>query len=205
MVSLTQRHDDRIAGVLSCYDRVVVTGTLPTVCYAEGMTRFLYASGIRIFDYPAFASTLRDRVRDRAVSVAAEAGVTIEHVSKSHTRKEAIVAKVLEQRGEDPGLVHILSAMEACPAYKAWHDKPTHKTYVCPDGGKCLHYYFHFMDAVLGLNLSARSHPGAVPSAILLQRSQLAGTAADCGRHRVHRRRQRLRPHRRLATRAGAG
>ena len=29
MVSLTQRYDDRIAGVLSCYDRVVVTGKLP--------------------------------------------------------------------------------------------------------------------------------------------------------------------------------
>ena len=51
--SLMERYDDRIAGVLSCYDRVVITGTLPTVCYAEGMTRFLHASGIRIFDYPA--------------------------------------------------------------------------------------------------------------------------------------------------------
>jgi hypothetical protein len=42
--ALVERYDDRIGGVLSCYDRVVVTGTLPTVCYAEGMTRFLYAN-----------------------------------------------------------------------------------------------------------------------------------------------------------------
>ncbi len=41
---LVERYDDRIAGVLSCYDRVVVTGTLPAVCYADGMTRFLYAN-----------------------------------------------------------------------------------------------------------------------------------------------------------------
>jgi hypothetical protein len=46
--SLTERYDDRIAGVLSCYDRVVVTGTLPTVCYAAGMTKFLYAIGVRV-------------------------------------------------------------------------------------------------------------------------------------------------------------
>ena len=39
--SLVKRYDERIAGVLSCYDRVVITGTLPGVCYAEGMTRFL--------------------------------------------------------------------------------------------------------------------------------------------------------------------
>ena len=148
---LIDRYDDRIAGVLSCYDRVVVTGTLPTVCYAEGMTRFLYARQIRIFDYPEFAMTLRDRVREAAASLAAEAGIAIEHVAKSHVRKEAIVAKVLEQRGGHPGLVHVISAMEACNAYKPWHDKQTHKTYLRPDSGKCLHYYFYFMDAELGL------------------------------------------------------
>ncbi len=81
--SLTERYEDRIAGVLSCYDRVVITGTVPVICYAEGMTRFLYAHGIRIFDYPQFAQTLRDRVRDGAASLAA-AGITIEHIAKSH-------------------------------------------------------------------------------------------------------------------------
>src|ERR1700719_1665268 len=149
--SLTERYDDRIAGVLSCYDRVVVTGTLPTVCYAVGMTKFLYAIGVRIFDYPQFASTLRDRVRERAASLAAQAGITIEHIAKSHIRKEAVVAEVLKRRGEHPGLVHVISAMEACGAYQPWHDKQTHKTFVRPDSGKCLHYYFYFIDAELGL------------------------------------------------------
>jgi hypothetical protein len=149
--ALVERYGDRIAGVLSCYDRVVVTGTLPTVCYAEGMTRFLYAHQIRIFGYPDFAMTLRDRVREAAALLAAEAGIAIEHVAKSHIRKEAIVAKVLEQRGEHPGLVHVISAMEACDAYKPWHDKQTHRTYLRPVSGKCLHHYFYFMDAEFGL------------------------------------------------------
>jgi hypothetical protein len=149
--SLLERYDERIAGVLSCYDRVVITGTLPGVCYAEGMTRFLHANGVRIFDYPQFAMTLRDRVRDRAASLAAEAGVSIEHIGKAHIRKEDVVARVLEQRGDRPGLVHILSAMEACDAYKPWHDKQTHNTFVRPDSGKCLHYYFYFQDARFGL------------------------------------------------------
>jgi hypothetical protein len=149
--SLVERYDERIAGVLSCYDRMVITGTLPGVCYAEGMTRFLHANGVRIFDYPQFAMTLRDRVRDRAASLAAKAGVTIEHIGKAHIRKEDVVARVLEQRGDRPGLVHILSAMEACDADQPWHDKQTHKTFVRPDSGKCLHYYFYFQDARFGL------------------------------------------------------
>jgi hypothetical protein len=59
--ALVNRYDDRIAGVLSCYDRVVITGTLPTVCYAAGMTRFLDARQMCIFKYPQFAATVKSR------------------------------------------------------------------------------------------------------------------------------------------------
>jgi hypothetical protein len=61
------------------------------------------------------------------------------------------VAKVLATRGEHPGLVHIISAMETCQSYKPWHDKNTGKTFLRPDTGKCLHYYFYWMDAKVGL------------------------------------------------------
>jgi hypothetical protein len=148
---LTERYRDRLAGILSCYDRIVVTGTLPGACFAEGMTSFLGAHGIRVFDYPKFAEGLRDRVRAAAAAVAASAGVSIEHIAKSYIRKEDVVAKVLTRRGPHPGLVHVISAMEACDAYQPWHDKRTHRTFLRPDSGKCLHYYFYFMDAELGL------------------------------------------------------
>ena len=44
--------------MLSCNDRLVLAGTLPMVCYADGMTGYLNGHGIRIFDYPEFAKTL---------------------------------------------------------------------------------------------------------------------------------------------------
>jgi len=149
---LTDRYHDRLAGVLSCYDRIVITGTLPGACFAEGMTRILKARGIRVFDYPTqFAAPLRDRVREAAARLAAAAGITIEHIAKSYIRKEDVVAKVLAARGSHPGLVHVISAMEACDSYQPWHDKQTHRNFLRPDSGKCLHYYFYFMDAEFGL------------------------------------------------------
>lgn len=148
---LTERYADRLAGMLSCYDRIVITGTLPGVCYAQGMTSFLNAKGIRIFDYPQFAAPLRDRVRECAQALATKHDVPIQHINKANVRKEEVVAKVLKQRGEHPGLVHIISAMEACASYQPWHDKNTGKTFLRPDSGKCLHYYFYWMDAKLGL------------------------------------------------------
>jgi len=152
---LTDRYRVRLAGVPSCYDRIVITGTLPGACFAEGMTKLLRSRGIRIFDYPAFAVELRDRVRAAAATVAAVAGVTIEHIVKSHVRKEAVVAKILAARGDHPGLVHVIAAMEACDAYQPWHDKQAHRTFLRPDSGKCLHYYFYFIDAELGSSICA--------------------------------------------------
>jgi hypothetical protein len=152
MKPLTERYQADLLGVLSCYDRMIITGTLPGACYAGGMTSFLNFRGIKIFDYAkVFADPWRERIRQCAHELADKHGVSIEHVNKPHIRKEDLVAKAIEQRGKHSGLVHILSAMEACSAYKPWHDKNSHKTFLRPTHGKCLHYYFYFIDEEVGL------------------------------------------------------
>lgn len=152
MKPLTERYQADLLGVLSCYDRMIITGTLPGACYAGGMTSFLNSRHIKIFDYAKlFADPWRERLRQYAHEVADAQNVSIEHVNKPHIRKEDLIVRVIEQRGKHPGLVHILSAMEACSAYKPWHDKNTHKTFLRPTQGKCLHYYFYFIDEEVGL------------------------------------------------------
>ena len=147
---LTERYADQIDLVLSSFDRVVLMGTLPDFCHAQAATRELYRQ-IRIFDFPKFANGIREAIRAHAETLAAESEADSELVPKTHTRKEDLVERVLARRGTDPGLVHILSAMESCTSYQLWHDKRTRKTYLRPDSGKCLHYYFYFMDEELGL------------------------------------------------------
>lgn len=148
---LTERHAEEIAGVLSCYDRILVFGTLPKICFAGGMTSYLYEHKIRIFDYPRFAEPFRNQLRENAERLAAENALPIDYIRKKNFRKEERIKKVLAQRGDQPGLVWIFSAMEPCTRYQPWHDKATGKTYLKPDDGKCLHYYFYFIDEELGL------------------------------------------------------
>lgn len=63
---LVEHYAANLYGVLSCFDRIIIVGTLPGACYAQGMTSFLRQRKIRIFDYPRFAEPLRDRIRERA-------------------------------------------------------------------------------------------------------------------------------------------
>ena len=148
MELLTKRYKDKISGVLSCYDRIVLKGTLPTVCYAQGMTGYLFKNNIQIFDYTKFADLLREKIRANAEQLAASNNISIEFVRNSKARKEDIAKKHFD--GKKTGLVHILSAMEACPSYLPWHDKVSHKSFLKSTQGKCLHYYFYFNDPDLG-------------------------------------------------------
>jgi hypothetical protein len=152
MTLLTERYAPQIAGVLSCFDRIVITGTLVGVCFAEGMANYLRQHGIRLFDYPRFAEPLREEIRQNAERIARESGLEIEFVrSVTAFRKEDRIRTILQQRGDQPGLVHIFSAMEPCAAFTPWHNKATGRTTLRYKDGKCLHYYFYFIDPEFGL------------------------------------------------------
>jgi len=152
MSNLIERHHNDIRGVLSCLDRVVVQGTIPSICHPKAMATELDRRGIRLFDYTQFVQPFRDAIRAHAEKVAAEQGVTVEYIRKMKTfRKEDRIQQIIAERGDHPGLVHIFSAMEPCSSYEPWHDKATGNTFLRRDTGKCLHYYFYFIDEVLGL------------------------------------------------------
>jgi hypothetical protein len=152
MNAFVERHQDKIAGVLSCFDRVVIAGTLPDIGHAGAMAGWLSYHKIRLFDYPRWAEPLRDELRDHAEQLAAEASLEIEFIRRHKAfRKEDRIKAIIAERGDHPGLVHIFSAMEACTAYRPWHDKKKGHTTLKPTPGKCLHYYFYFIDESFGL------------------------------------------------------
>lgn len=151
MTSLVERYGGKVLGELSCLDRVVITGTLPDICHAQAMERYLRVRKVRLFDYPRWAEPLREEIRINAERVAREAGLEIDFIRRKNFRKEERVKQILAERGDHPGLVHVFSAMEPCLSFRPWHEKTTGKTTLRPRDAKCLHYYFYFVDAELGL------------------------------------------------------
>ena len=66
MNPFVERHQEEIGGVLSCFDRVVITGTWPDICHPKAMAGYLSYRDIRLFDYARRAEPLRDEVRANA-------------------------------------------------------------------------------------------------------------------------------------------
>ncbi len=63
---LTDKYADKINGIITCNDRMIIQGYIPGWSYAEGMTRYLKANNIRIFDFADFSQPLTEQVRANA-------------------------------------------------------------------------------------------------------------------------------------------
>jgi len=129
MQLLTERYASQIAGVLSCFDRVVIAGTFPGGCFPEGMAKHLGVRGMRLFDYPRVAEPLREELRQNAETLARTHGRAIECIrAVDACREEDRIKAALAARGVQPGLVHLFSAMEPCAARMPWHAKASGRT-----------------------------------------------------------------------------
>jgi len=173
------------------------------------MTDYFYKHQLRIFDYPKWAEPLRQELRQNLERIAAENAREIEFVrSRKSFRKEDRVKQILEKRGEHPGVVCILSALEPCGSYKPWHDKRSHPT--PPDISQAGRWQLPSLLRLLpgrrsGALLPAGADVVPFPAAVLLQRPQLSGTTDEPAPPRVPASGQRLRLDCRLPTGAEAG
>jgi len=121
-----ERHQDSISGVLSCFDRVVITSIWSEIGHAKAMGGYLGYHEIGLFDLPRWAEPLREEQRENAERLAAEAELQIEFIRKLKAFcKEAQTKEILAERRKHPGLAHLFSPMESCPSYQPWQDKST--------------------------------------------------------------------------------
>ena len=103
MNPFVRKHFTDISAVISCFDRVVITGTLPEIGYADAMARYLTQQQVRLFDFPRWAEPLRDQLRQHAEQLAADAGPQIEFIRRHKAfRKEERVKAILAERGDHP-------------------------------------------------------------------------------------------------------
>ena len=98
METFAQQYAPLIRGVISCFDRVVLSGSLPAIRYAEGMAAYLNSQGMKLFEYTRLVNHLREELREHAEKIAHEAGCPIEFIRRvDGFRKEDRVKEILKQ------------------------------------------------------------------------------------------------------------
>ena len=155
-MTLIEAHKDKISGVLSCYDRVIINGVAGgdgfTWGYSGGMTCFFNKNHLRMFDFATVFKPVTEKILANAQEIAAQNGLEIEYIRSPRAfRKEDRIAEILAERGMGEGLVHIFSCLEVSQTYKPWHNRDSGEYSFNKGETKCLCYYFYVIDKELGL------------------------------------------------------
>jgi len=107
---------------------------------------------IRLFAYPRFVEPLREEIRQNTARLAREHRLESAFIRATHAfRKEDRIRAILDARGDQPGLAHIVAAMESRAAFTPRHDKARGKTTLRDKDGKCLHDDVYLIDEECGL------------------------------------------------------
>jgi hypothetical protein len=151
MERFVTRHGDRIAGILSGFDRVLFRGTLRSISYVKGFEQFLSSQSVLYKDFVPFAERISERLKTHAMAVATEAGRPFQYLASPQVSKEDAARAIAARDGVREGLVCVLSTVEPCRTFSIRRDRERKRLRVERQERKCLHLYFYFLDADFGL------------------------------------------------------
>ena len=151
MERFVTRHGARIVGILAGFDRLLCRGTLRSICYVEGLDKFLSSHHVLYKDFASYVTQLSDRLKTQAIALAAAAGRPYEYVASAQVRKEDVARAIAKRDGVTEGLVCVLSCVEPCHSFTIRRDREAKRLRLVRGERKCLHLYFYFVDRDFGL------------------------------------------------------
>jgi hypothetical protein len=151
MERFLERHQDRVSGVLSGFDRMVFRGTFRSISYLKGLEIFLSKHRVLFKDFGAFAEKISDRIKEHAHQLARDQGRPYIHVASPKISKEDVARQIIERDAITGGLVCVLGCVEPCRSYQVYRNRQTRHVEVRPAQRQCLHLYFYFLDREFGL------------------------------------------------------
>ena len=147
MKEFVRKHENRIHGVLSCFDRMLFRGYLP-IMSGWAMAQFLNSLELNCSNLKPFLLKNAELVKDHAVAMAQKHNRPFSYL-RSNIRKEDTARQLAQRDGITEGLVCVFSILEACRSFSFRFC--TGRPYVQSASRKCLHFYYYFMDRDFGL------------------------------------------------------
>jgi hypothetical protein len=141
------RHHDKIHGVLSCFDRIIIRGHLP-LSYAGGLEGFLYQQGVLLKHFRNYAPQVAERIKEHVRAVVHAAGAPFRHLPRKEAMEEQARRLAREQHIRE-GIVCGFSQLETCGTFRC--ELRAGRLRLRKDYRRCSVYYVYLMHAVFGL------------------------------------------------------
>jgi predicted transcriptional regulator len=147
----TTKYKDNIIGTISGFDRELFSGSIIQLTYPKGLQRHLRANHILLKDFKQYAISLAEELKENAKNLAKKNNAPYIYLKDSKHSNEKIVKEIINQRGNHPGLVAVITNLEVEYGFDIQGNKTEKKIELKARKRKCLHIYFYFIDKDYGL------------------------------------------------------
>jgi len=120
-----EKYSSEIIGSNSTFDRVIISGSIKPISYKEGLNTYLSAHHILLKDFTNYANKLSTKLKEEAKLIAEREDVEYIYLNNSQIRKEELIRKKIDKRGNKPGLIAILSCLELDNSFDIYRNKET--------------------------------------------------------------------------------
>jgi len=150
MERFLKRHEGRIKGIISGFDRILFRGTLRSISYRKGIEIWLASRGILLKNFAPYAQQLSQRLKKHARTLAEKHGRPFIYLESSKESKEDVARRIMKEKSIEKGLICVLSCVESCRSYTVRKDWKEKILAMLLRERKCLHLYFYYLDPECG-------------------------------------------------------
>lgn len=150
MKRFIQRFSEKITGVLSGFDRLMIRGTLRAISMHSGMREFAYQNGVLLKEFGAYSQQVTKQIREVSHEIADKEQRPFIYLPSSQTNKEEIALRILKEKPIDTGLICMLSCVEPCPSFQIERCRETKKLQMRGRNRMCLHIYQYLIHPLFG-------------------------------------------------------
>jgi len=151
MTNFIDKYRNKLAGILSGFDRIVFRGMFRNLLYSAGMASYLNFKGILLKDFDTFVYAQTNYLRISLYKYVENMKRPVIYLESSSIRKEKKVQEILHKNPIDTGLICLLTCVEPCMSYQIYKNPQTHKLELKSRIRKCLFLYFYYQHEVYGL------------------------------------------------------
>ena len=135
MERFLERHQNRVVGVLSGFDRVLFQGTLRSLSYLNGLEAFLATFRVLYKDFGNFWEGLSNQLKAHAHALAEKQGRPFQYLESSAVSKEKVAQEIRDRDGIREGLICVLSCVEPCQTFAIRRDRGSKQLRLAPASG----------------------------------------------------------------------
>ena len=140
-MNIIEWKQDKIKGILSTFDRIIIKGYSLQLSNIKQMEYFLSHNNVLLKDFGTYAENVTKSLCSHIESLASNNNRPYKFIYGNNEDKGNIARQILEENPIEEGLICILSNIEVCSTMNIFKNKLNKKLELKWDKRKCKYYY----------------------------------------------------------------